>query len=123
MLDPWFARANGSGIVDAALLTDIMTYLPNDLLVKVDIATMAISLEARSPFLDHHVIEFAASLPEKFKLRGLTTKYLLKRMLKQAVAGGKSGSPQDGIWRADRSLVSRQAATVSARDTAGGGSH
>ena len=56
--------ANGSGIVDAALLTDIMTYLPNDLLVKVDIATMANSLEARSPFLDHHVIEFAASLPE-----------------------------------------------------------
>src|SRR5882724_11804615 len=83
MLDPWFARANGSGIVDAALLTDIMTYLPNDLLVKVDIATMANSLEARSPFLDHHVMEFAASLPEKFKLHGLTTKYLLKRMLKK----------------------------------------
>ncbi|HYU97447.1 MAG TPA: asparagine synthase (glutamine-hydrolyzing), partial [Pyrinomonadaceae bacterium] len=83
MLDPWFARANGSGIVDAALLADIMTYLPNDLLVKVDIATMANSLEARSPFLDHHVIEFAASLPEKYKLRGLTTKYLLKQMLRK----------------------------------------
>jgi asparagine synthase (glutamine-hydrolysing) len=83
MLGSWFARANGSGIVDAALLTDIMTYLPNDLLVKVDIATMAVSLEARSPFLDHHVVEFAASLPEKFKLRGLTTKYLLKRMLRK----------------------------------------
>ena len=83
MLESWFARANGSGIVDAALLTDIMTYLPNDLLVKVDIATMANSLEARSPFLDHQVIEFAASLPERFKLRGLTTKYLLKRMLKK----------------------------------------
>ncbi|HXL80436.1 MAG TPA: asparagine synthase (glutamine-hydrolyzing) [Pyrinomonadaceae bacterium] len=83
IIDPWFARANGSGIVDAALLTDIMTYLPNDLLVKVDIATMANSLEARSPFLDHHVIEFAASLPEKYKLRGLTTKYLLKQVLKK----------------------------------------
>ena len=83
MLDPWFARVNGSGIVDAALLTDIMTYLPNDLLVKVDIATMANSLEARSPFLDHHVIEFAASLPEKYKLRGLTTKYLLKQVLRK----------------------------------------
>jgi asparagine synthase (glutamine-hydrolysing) len=83
LLDPWFSKANGSGIVDATLLTDIMTYLPNDLLVKVDIATMAVSLEARSPFLDHHVIEFAASLPEKFKLHGLTTKYLLKRMLKK----------------------------------------
>ncbi len=83
LLEPWFARANGAGIVDAALQADIMTYLPNDLLVKVDIATMAVSLEARSPFLDHHVIEFAASLPERLKLRGLTTKYLLKRVLKK----------------------------------------
>ena len=85
LLEPWFAKSNGDGIVDAALLADIMTYLPNDLLVKVDIASMAVSLEARSPFLDHHVIEFAASLPEKLKLRGLTTKYLLKRMLKKLV--------------------------------------
>jgi asparagine synthase (glutamine-hydrolysing) len=80
-LDQWFDTANGSGILDATLLTDQMTYLPNDLLVKVDIASMANSLEARSPFLDHHVIEFAASLPERYKLRGLTTKYLLKRIL------------------------------------------
>lgn len=92
MLDPWFARANGSGIVDAALLTDLMTYLPNDLLVKVDIATMAVSLEARSPFLDHRVIEFAASLPEKLKLRGLTTKFLLKRVLKKLL-------PQENLRR------------------------
>src|SRR5438132_6414400 len=83
LLEPWFALANGSGIVDAALLADTMTYLPNDLLVKVDIATMAVSLEARSPFLDHEVIEFAASLPAKMKLRGLTTKYLLKRVLRK----------------------------------------
>ncbi|MCA1594725.1 MAG: asparagine synthase (glutamine-hydrolyzing) [Acidobacteria bacterium] len=82
-LAPWFARANGAGVVDASLLTDTMTYLPNDLLVKVDIASMAVSLEARSPFLDHHVIEFAARLPENLKLRGLTTKYLLKRALKK----------------------------------------
>lgn len=82
-LAPWFAHANGSGIVDAVLLADTMTYLPDDLLVKVDIATMAVSLEARSPFLDHHVIEFAASLPESLKLRGMTTKYLLKRALRK----------------------------------------
>jgi len=85
VLEHWFDQSNGNGIVDASLLTDIMTYLPNDLLVKVDIASMAVSLEARSPFLDHHVIEFAASLPEKLKLRGLTTKYLLKRVLKKLV--------------------------------------
>jgi asparagine synthase (glutamine-hydrolysing) len=82
-LSPWFARANGAGVVDAALLADTMTYLPNDLLVKVDIASMANSLEARAPFLDHHVIEFAASLPETLKLRGRTTKYLLKKVLRQ----------------------------------------
>ena len=84
-LEPWFAKANGAGIVDAVLLTDTMTYLPNDLLVKMDIASMTVSLEARSPFLDHHLMEFAASLPESLKLRGMTTKYLLKRVLKKFV--------------------------------------
>jgi len=92
ILKPWFAKANGAGIVDATLLTDTMTYLPNDLLVKMDIASMAVSLEARSPFLDHHLMEFAAGLPEKFKLRGLTTKYLLKRVLKDLV-------PQENLTR------------------------
>jgi len=85
IIEPWFAKANGAGIVDASLLTDTMTYLPNDLLVKMDIASMTVSLEARSPFLDHHLMEFAASLPEKLKLRRLTTKYLLKRVLKKLV--------------------------------------
>ena len=83
ILAEWFKRANGIGILDAMLLTDQMTYLPNDLLVKVDIATMAVSLEARSPFLDHHVIEFAASLPQNLKLRRLTSKYLLKKVLRK----------------------------------------
>jgi asparagine synthase (glutamine-hydrolysing) len=83
LLEEWFKRANGIGVVDAMLLTDQMTYLPNDLLVKVDIATMAVSLEARSPFLDHHVIEFAASLPQNLKLRRLTSKYLLKKVLRK----------------------------------------
>src|SRR6476620_3697606 len=83
ILAEWFKRANGIGVVDAMLLTDQMTYLPNDLLVKVDIATMAVSLEARSPFLDHHLIEFAASLPEKLKARRLTTKYLLKKVVRK----------------------------------------
>src|SRR5438477_4441027 len=84
-IEPWFAKANGAGVVDASLLADTMTYLPNDLLVKMDIASMTVSLEARSPFLDHHLMEFAASLPEKLKLRRLTTKYLLKRVLKKLV--------------------------------------
>jgi asparagine synthase (glutamine-hydrolysing) len=85
IIEPWFATANGAGIVDATLLTDTMTYLPNDLLVKMDIASMSVSLEARSPFLDHHLMEFAASLPERMKLRRLKTKYLLKQVLKKIV--------------------------------------
>jgi asparagine synthase (glutamine-hydrolysing) len=81
-VQPWFAGNGEIEIVDRALMADTSNYLPNDLLVKVDIASMAVSLEARSPFLDHHVMEFAASLPARYKLRGLTTKYLLKNALK-----------------------------------------
>lgn len=81
-VQPWFEGNGEIDIVDRALMADTSHYLPNDLLVKVDIASMAVSLEARSPFLDHHVMEFAASLPARYKLRGLTTKYLLKRALK-----------------------------------------
>jgi asparagine synthase (glutamine-hydrolysing) len=81
-VQPWFEGNGEIDIVDRALMADTSHYLPNDLLVKVDIASMAVSLEARSPFLDHHVMEFAASLPASYKLRGLTTKYLLKKALK-----------------------------------------
>ncbi len=84
-LDVWFEQANGAGIVDTTLLTDQMTYLPNDLLVKVDIATMANSLEGRSPFLDHNVIEFAASLPENIKMKRIETKSLLKKVAAKLV--------------------------------------
>lgn len=91
-LDKWFAGANGAGILDTTLLTDQMTYLPNDLLVKVDIASMAVSLEARSPFLDHKVIEFAASLPENLKMRRFETKSLLKKVAARLV-------PREVIYR------------------------
>ena len=72
-------------MLDATLLSDLMTYLPNDLLVKVDIASMACSLEARSPFLDHKVIEFAASLPEALKMHRFKTKSLLKKVAARLV--------------------------------------
>jgi asparagine synthase (glutamine-hydrolysing) len=65
--------------VDAAMAVDIASYLPYDLLVKVDITSMANSLEARSPFLDHEVMEFAARLPVEIKFRGRRLKHLLKR--------------------------------------------
>jgi asparagine synthase (glutamine-hydrolysing) len=69
-----------------------MTYLPTDLLVKVDIATMANSLEARSPFLDHKVIEFAASLPENIKMSRFETKSLLKKVAANLV-------PREAVYR------------------------
>jgi asparagine synthase (glutamine-hydrolysing) len=65
--------------IDAAMASDVASYLPYDLLVKVDIASMANSLEARSPFLDHEVMEFAARLPVEIKFRGGKLKSLLKR--------------------------------------------
>src|SRR5258705_11273965 len=54
-------------------------YLSEDILTKVDRASMAVSLEVRAPFLDPRVAEFAASLPSNYKLRGSKTKYILKR--------------------------------------------
>ena len=68
-------------LVDTMLRMDLETYLPNDLLVKVDLMSMANSLEVRVPFLDRHVVEFACTLPSRWKLRGLTTKYLVRRAL------------------------------------------
>lgn len=88
----WFRSANGIGMLDKALFADQMHYLPNDLLVKVDIASMANSLEARSPFLDHNLIEFAASLPENLKMRRFRPKSLLKKVAARLV-------PKEVVYR------------------------
>ncbi|MBK6750921.1 MAG: asparagine synthase (glutamine-hydrolyzing) [Pyrinomonadaceae bacterium] len=92
LMDKWYMSSTGLGSVDATLLTDQMTYLPNDLLVKVDIASMANSLEARSPFLDHKLIEFAASLPEGQKMSRFRPKSLLKKVAARLV-------PSDVVYR------------------------
>lgn len=69
------------------LLADLNFYLPDDILFKVDRMSMANSLEARVPLLDHKLVEFAASIPFDLKIRGLTTKFLLKKILKKRVPG------------------------------------
>ena len=79
--DPWNA-ATGDAPIDVMLEVDVETYLPGDLLVKMDIATMAYSLEARSPFLDPEVMELAASLPADLKLRGTEKKVVLRDALR-----------------------------------------
>jgi len=83
---------NGLSLLDRLLHTDTMTYLPDDLLVKVDITSMANSLECRSPFLDHHLMEFAASLPAEYKLRRFIKKYILKKAVENII-------PKDNIYR------------------------
>ncbi len=74
-----FAQVSGAHQLNQMLYVDTKTWLPDDLLVKADKMTMANSLELRVPLLDHLVLEFAASLPPDFKVKGLATKRILKR--------------------------------------------
>ena len=74
-----YARSRRRDIVSRTSFVDIETYLPCDLLTKVDIASMANSLECRSPFLDHHVVELAVAMPVRHKMPYLTGKHILKR--------------------------------------------
>jgi len=74
-----FAEFEKLGPIDGAMAADVAAYLPYDLLVKVDITSMANSLEARSPFLDHEVMELAARLPVNLKYKDRQLKYLLKK--------------------------------------------
>lgn len=82
-LESCWQSSSGQTVIERMLDTDVQTYLPDDLLVKMDIATMAHSVEGRSPLLDHHLMEFAASLPASLKLRGANGKHLLKAALRR----------------------------------------
>ena len=82
--------------ISMMMLVDLLTYLPDDILVKVDRAAMGVSLETRVPMLDENVIKFALSLPLNYKLRGGQSKWLLKEVLyryvpKQLIERPKSG--------------------------------
>ncbi len=79
LLTDWYRRGGDPDFVGNTTYVDLMTYLPGDLLVKVDIASMAHSLEARSPFLDHKLVELSGAIAVRHKLRGLRSKHLLKR--------------------------------------------
>jgi asparagine synthase (glutamine-hydrolysing) len=76
---------------------DLRSYLPLDILVKVDRMTMAHSIEARPVLLDHRLVEFAASLPPDFKIRGEVTKYLFKRTMAGSLPAGIIDRPKQGF--------------------------
>ncbi len=79
-----FSQAKATNKIDQTVYADIATYLPDDLLVKVDIATMANGLESRSPFLDHKFMEMTSQIPADLKLKGLNNKkYILKKALEK----------------------------------------
>jgi len=73
------------------------TYLPDDILVKTDRASMLTSLEVRAPFLDHTLVEFLGRVPSSLKLRGVTTKVILKRAMGEKLPAGIARRPKKGF--------------------------
>ena len=94
--EPW-RQASGADRLDVLLEVDVRTYLPGDLLTKIDIATMAHSLEARSPFLDPELMQFAASIPAPLKLQGMEKKRILRDALRAWLPGSVLDRPKQGF--------------------------
>ncbi len=91
------ARLRADGWLHQAMSADIETYLADDLLPKVDFGTMAHGLEARSPFLDHTLLELTARMPAAYSLRGFTKKWFLKHLLKDTIPTEILTKPKTGF--------------------------
>jgi asparagine synthase (glutamine-hydrolysing) len=94
--------------LDVALATDVSHYLPDDLLTKIDIATMACSLEARAPLLDYPLVEWAARLPVGLKQRGFRGKRLLRELLARRMSTELVERPKMGFAAPVGSWVRRE---------------
>jgi asparagine synthase (glutamine-hydrolysing) len=92
--DQWADLPNA---IQKLMFLDLVTFLPDDIMVKVDRATMAISLEARAPLLDHRLVEFCWRLPMSMKVRDGTSKYLLRQMLYRYVPRAMVERPKRGF--------------------------
>jgi asparagine synthase (glutamine-hydrolysing) len=93
-----FAAQMGTRVELADLLRiNMLTYLPDDLLIKTDRSSMAVSLETRAPFLDHWLVEMAATIPDNLKLKGSTTKYLLKKVAEDLLPAEIIHRPKHGF--------------------------
>jgi asparagine synthase (glutamine-hydrolysing) len=90
------ARSRGE-LLEQLMWLDVKDYLPHDLLVKVDRATMAVGLEARMPFLDHRLVEWALSLPVELRLRGTVGKWILKQLLYRDIPRHLIDRPKQGF--------------------------
>jgi asparagine synthase (glutamine-hydrolysing) len=91
------SRLRGLPPLERMMLIDLERYLPNDILTKVDRASMAVSLEARVPLLDHRVVEFALGLPLSLRMRHGRTKVLLRRVLARYVPPALTERPKHGF--------------------------
>ena len=80
-------------------------YLPDDILYKTDRMSMAHSLEVRPPFLDHRIVEFAASLPANLKIRGFQQKFVLRELMRGKLPEAVLKREEDGLRHSDARLV------------------
>ena len=94
--------------VDKLLYLDSKTYLPGDILTKVDRMSMAVSLEARTPLLDHKLIEFVTRIPSSLKLKGLETKHIFKRAVRGLVPDEILDRPKQGFGVPIQEWINRQ---------------